>query len=166
MAVLGSSCLLAACSAASVSGLLSHGPERASIRLVLTGGGRSTFSGVFAGQTLSGEWSPPDIAFTHEECPQADPAALGMGGTFSGTFDGMKYTFHTCDTTTTGFRFVMAGMVGSTSVSGEADFVGHQLSDTSFSGKLGSQTVAGRATLTPEGANGDVVVIAASMTVN
>jgi hypothetical protein len=89
----------AACGSAAVAtGVLQPGTAHASLDIVMTGGGASTFSGTFAGHSLSGRWSPPDLAATRRMCPKAEPGALGMGGTFTGTFDGMSFVFHACDT--------------------------------------------------------------------
>jgi hypothetical protein len=158
--------------AALANTVLNPSARTASIRVVLTGGGESKFSGNFAGNPVTGRYSPPAIAVTKSLCPTDTPGGvMGMGATFSGTYGGGNYVIHACGSQTRDdITFKMIGEIGSTPVSGRATFpvppgTHWPLKSAKFTGRIGSETIIGNATLQSEQGNGDEYMLKATMTI-
>jgi hypothetical protein len=157
--------------AALANTVLAPSGHTASIRLVLTGGGESKFSGDFAGNPVSGRYSPPAIAVTKSLCPTDTPdGVMGMGATFTGDYGGADYVIHACGTETRDdITFKMSGEMGSTPLSGQATFpvppgTHWPLKSAKFTGRIGSEDITGKATVEPDQGDGDVYVLKATMT--
>lgn len=151
--------------AAQSVGLLSAGSQTARLTVVMRSGGKSTFSGQLAGRSLVGKFEHVDAGIERSLCPKDSPGDIGTSFTYTGTFQGRRYTFSGCVDVRT-FTFRLEGRLGSVSFSGRATWRNwqnqHGLDATfPFTGRIGNQAVNGTATLPfPPGPSGKGKLIA------
>ena len=158
-ALLTASALGAGVAQALVKSLLPTGSQTVVLKVQFRSGGKSSFSGSFAGKPLQGRFERTDLSITEKLCPASKSANVGAGTTFTygGKYNGTTYTFSGCvDVHGTGsavqVSYRMSGRVGSTSISGSTfgPYTANVKKMTvtyPFKGKAGSQVITGTATV-------------------
>ena len=130
------------------------------VKVQIRSGGKSSFSGTFAGKPLQGKFQKTDPSIGKKLCPNSKSVVdSGAGTTFTygGKYNGTTYTFSGCvDVHGTGsavqVSYRMSGRVGSTSISGSTFGpytvnVKKMTVTYPFKGKAGSQVITGTATV-------------------
>jgi len=159
MAMLAASLLGTGVAQALVKALLPMGSQTVVLKVQLRSGGKSSFSGTFAGKPLQGKFEKTDPSIKEKLCQGTRAEDVGAGTTFTygGKYDGSTYTFSGClyvhgTGKTVQLSYRMSGKVGSTSISGST-FGPYSVNIKKltvtypFKGKVGSQVITGTATL-------------------
>jgi hypothetical protein len=142
-----------------VERLLPTGSQTVVLKVQFRSGGKSSFSGTFAGRPLQGTFERTDPAIAKKLCPTNDSVEnRGTNFTYGGKYNGRSYSFSGCvkvSAVLSKFSYRMTGKIGSVPMSGNT--VGLSLKGTTltlpFKGKVGNQVVTGTATLR-DSANG------------
>jgi hypothetical protein len=137
--------------------LLPSGSQTVVLKVLFRSGGKTSFSGMFAGRPLQGKFERSDPAITKRLCPNnASIQNIGTNFTYGGKFGATAYSFSGCiqgSANPAKISFRMVGKVGSVAMSGSTTsylIKGSKLT-LPFKGKVGSQIVTGSATLSASG---------------
>jgi hypothetical protein len=140
-----------------VTALLPTGNQTVVLKVQFRSGGRSSFSGTFAGKPLQGKFEKADLAIAKKLCPTNDYVEnMGTNFTYSGKYNGTFYSFSGCledSLVLSKVSYRMSGTIGSVPMSGST--AGLSIKGTTltlpFKGKVGNQVVTGTATLKDSG---------------
>ena len=165
-ALLTASALGTGVAQALVKSLLPTGSQTVVLKVQFRSGGKSSFSGSFAGKPLQGRFERTDLSITEKLCPASKSANVGAGTTFTygGKYNSSTYSFSGCiNSSLVGAKlnisYRMVGKIGSLAMNGRTVGYTQKLTPIAatvtlpFTGKVGNQIVNGTATL-KETANG------------
>jgi hypothetical protein len=153
MALLAVTLLGTGAAQAMVKALLPMGTQTVVLKVQFRSGGKSSFSGTFAGKPLQGKFEKTDPAIAKKLCPTNNAVEnMGTNFTYGGKFNGISYTFSGCfkdSLVQSQWSYRMMGTIASVPISGST--MGFTLKGTTltypFKGKVGKQIVSGTATL-------------------
>jgi hypothetical protein len=155
-----------------VKALLPRGSQTVVLRVQFRNGGKSSFSGTFAGKPLQGKFEKADAPIMKKLCPNGKHLNIGAGTsfTYAGKYNGTSYTFSGCFNDVlpaSQMSFRMTGTIGSLPMSGSTVSLSVEGSTLTlpFKGKVGNQVVTGTATL-KRTENMYIAILAARLTVS
>jgi hypothetical protein len=158
MALLAVSLLGTGVAQALVKALLPMGTQTVVLKVQFRSGGKSSFSGTFAGKPLQGKFEKTDSAIARTLCPKTE--VVGTTFTYGGKYNGTTYTFSGCISVhglgnVLQISYRMSGKIGSTSISGSTTGLAANAKKLTvtypFKGKVGSQVITGTATIKEAG---------------
>ena len=144
------------------------GTQTVVLKVQFRTGGKSSFSGTFAGKPLQGKFEKTDPAIAKKLCPTNNAVEnMGTNFTYGGKFNGRSYTFSGCledalPISKASLR--LTGTIGTVSMSGSTTGVTIKGSTITypFKGKVGNQVITGTATI-KEAGNVDTATLVAHM---